>query len=324
MKLSVVIGTYNRRAQLEACLASIFGQTLVPVRVYVTDAGSTDGTIQYLQSMASERLVCHFSGKKIGQARAYNEIFARIETPYVCWLSDDNVIVNRGLDLAARILDAEHTIGMVALKVKDMSGPFVDAPYIGGMSAIGILNVNQGVLRSPIMKEVGGFSETFEDYGIDPDLTAKVLFSGHAVAYTRQIALHHYRNWNADPTSEDYARQMAKQDTYLELYQRKYGALAARGVAWRLKKVAWQALQKTIGLSLNSERPFMGLLPRDWYNILMGRYITLIDPLRCRAKPYYLLQDCPHRHRLRFLSFDVVDPNSSLPHGASNSVSDAI
>ena len=89
-RVSVVLGTYNRLNNLRTCIRSIFEQTRTPTRVYVTDAGSTDGTIEYLQSIASERLVPVLVGKKLGQARAYNEVFATIETPYVCWLSDDN------------------------------------------------------------------------------------------------------------------------------------------------------------------------------------------------------------------------------------------
>ena len=172
MKISVVIGTYNRLELLKKSINSILEQTSNPLKIYITEAGSEDGTIEYLKSIASDTIIPIFEGEKLGQARAYNEVFKIVDTPYVCWLSDDNVIVNQGLDIAVKILDQNPQVGMVALKTRDRQGPFVDAPYIGGVSSIGILNVNQGVLRTSILKEVGGFSETFRDYGIDPDLTA--------------------------------------------------------------------------------------------------------------------------------------------------------
>lgn len=303
MKISVVVGTYNRLAQLKGCVQSILAQTQTPVRVYVTDAGSTDGTVEYLQSIASETVIPILVGEKLGQARAYNEVFAQIETPYVCWLSDDNVLVNRGLDVAAQILDEHPCIGMVALKVKDKLGPFVNAPYVGGVSIIGILNVNQGILRTPIMAQVGGFSETFRDYGIDPDLTAKVLFSGHAIVYTRAVAIHHYRNWSTDSASQEYAQQRAKQQVYLELYQQKYAAFAKGGIGARMKKFAWLSLRATLGISINSARPFLGLIARDWHNLFTSRYISLLDPVRCWGQPYYLLQYCPP-YRVRMLPAD--------------------
>jgi GT2 family glycosyltransferase len=305
-RLSVVVGTLDRLAQLQRCLGSIFAETTTPVRVYVGDAGSTDGTVEYLRSIAGDQVRPIFAGRRQGQARAYNEVFALVDTPYVCWLSDDNVIVNRGLDVAVAVLDAEPRIGMVALKVKDVVGPFADAPYIGGISPIGILNVNQGVLRTGVLRAVGGFSEAFRDYGIDPDLTTKVVFSGQAVAYTRAIAIHHHRQWG-DRGSPEFARQMVRQRTYVALYARKYAGLAPRGLGWRLRRVAARGLEMAFAASprLRTSPSVLGAVPRDWMNIVGSRYISLLDSLRTRGRPYHLVQWCPPRARPPVLPSDA-------------------
>src|SRR5262245_7214017 len=205
-KLSVVVGTYNRLDQIQRCVSSVFRETSVPVMVYVTDAGSTDGTVAYLEANASDRLKPILVGQRLGQARAYNDVFDKVDTEFVCWLSDDNELVNSALDVAIRALEHDRRLGMVGLKTKDVEGPFVGFPYIGGISSIGILNINQGVLPTAVLRQVGGFSEAFRDYGIDPDLTAKVLFSGYDVALTRLVGLLHYRNWETDQNSPIYAK----------------------------------------------------------------------------------------------------------------------
>ena len=146
MKLTIVLGTYNRLNQLKNCVESILRETKIPIKIYISDAGSSDGTIEYLQSIKSEIVIPIFVGKKLGQAKAYNDVFAIVDSPYVCWLSDDNEIVNNGLDRAVAILEKDLNIGMVALKTKDKKGPFSNAPYIGGISSIGILNVNQVII----------------------------------------------------------------------------------------------------------------------------------------------------------------------------------
>jgi len=120
VKLSVVLGTYNRLDSLKRCIESIRAQTRTPSVVYVTDAGSTDGTVEYLTSIQSDRLVLLLIGKKLGQARAYNDVFAIVRTPYVVWLSDDNEIVNGSLDLGVQILDQEPAVGMIGIKVRDV------------------------------------------------------------------------------------------------------------------------------------------------------------------------------------------------------------
>lgn len=292
-RLSVVLGTYNRCDSLKRCIESIFAQTVTPSVVYVTDAGSTDGTVEYLRSIASDRVVPILVGERLGQARAYNDVFAQVTTPYVAWLSDDNEIVNHGLDAGVEVLDRRPKVGMVAIKVKDVEGPYVDAPYLGGVSAIGVLNVNQGMLRTGIVQELGGFSERFRDYGIDPDLTARVLFSGWQVAYTRVVGIHHYRDWTDGP--KPGPAQLRRRREYAELYARKWDDYAPPDAAWGARKRAWTLMQKATGIRINTARRRFGLDGRDWCNLLTARYVSLLDPILTRGQPFHLVQRPPAR-----------------------------
>lgn len=292
--LSIVVGTLDRRDQIQRLVESVEREMRIPYVLYVTDAGSTDGTIEYLKSVASERVRPVFVGRKLGQARAYNDVFMQVDTPYVCWVSDDNEIVNDGLGTAVSILQRNKRIGMVGLKVKDMEGPFIDATYIGGISTIGILNVNQGVLPTPLMNAIGGFSEEFRDYGIDPDLTAKVLYNGYDIVYTRDIAIHHYRNWSMDEASEEFKALRKKHVRSLELYEETYGELAKNTASLNFKRNVWGQIKKVANnrfdLSLNSTQKIFGSVPRDYYNALHSRYISAFDPFLTIGKPYHLRQ----------------------------------
>lgn len=288
--LSVVVGTLNRRDRLRECVESIVRDASIPIKIYVTDAGSTDGTIEYLRGIESETISVTLHQKKLGQAKAYNEIFARIRTPYVCWLSDDNVVVDHGLERAVRILDTNPLIGMVGLKVKDMQGPFSGEPYIGGISEVGILNVNQGVLRTEILQRLGGFSEEFMDYGIDPDLTARVLYSGHDIVYTKDVAILHWRDWGE---AEVLRAQMAKQERYKALYREKYlRDEAQRYGSWVLFRFVGGTKRVLIRFSWLLGGSRIERWARDWYNIILGRYISPLDSLRSVDKEYHLLQRC--------------------------------
>jgi GT2 family glycosyltransferase len=289
--ISIVIGTFNRLASLKRALTSIEKQTKRSYCIHVTDAGSTDGTVEYLESIRSECIVLHLVGKRVGQAKAYNDVFRGLVSPYVCWLSDDNEVVNAALDEAAQILDARPDFGMVGLKVKDMQGPFVHAPYIGGVSPIGVLNVNQGMLRTPLLQSLGGFSEEFRDYGIDPDLTTRVLFAGYSVVYTKRIALLHYRDWGPARDSPQFRDKMFQQQQYLELYRKKYGHLANGALSWSLKRQLGRAFRHAVPKgALSSTREFLGGCPRDWNNVLSARFISPLDPIRSKNQPYHLVQ----------------------------------
>lgn len=293
--VSVVVGTYNRRDLTQRCVDSVLRETRRLSKLYVTDAGSTDGTVEYLSSITSPLVEVVLVGKKLGQAQAYNDVFARVQSPYVCWISDDNEIANGGLDVAASILDAEPKVAMVGLKVKDMQGPFAKAPYIGGVSELGILNVNQGMLRTDVLKAVGGFSLAFRDYGIDPDLTAKVLLHGHDVVYTRDVCILHHRGWETDPSKPEYAAMLKRQETYKALYREKYATTFAPSSFYLAKRGLWKAAREALGprFKINSPEPVLGWLQRDWHNMLSSRYISVLDPLTSRGRPWYLRQRAP-------------------------------
>jgi len=292
--LSIVAGTYNRRDQLQRLVESVARETKVPYVLYVTDAGSTDGTIEYLKSVASPSVKPVFVGKLLGQARAYNDVFMMVDTPYVCWVSDDNEIVNNGLDIGVSILQKNRRVGMVGLKVRDQEGPFVKSPYIGGVSSIGILNVNQGMLPTEVMQAVGGFSEGFRDYGIDPDLTAKVLFLGFDIVYTRQVAIHHYRNWSEDKSSPEYKALVTKQERGKQRYEALYSQFGTKQQNVAIKKRVWEyarsKLSKRFEFSMNSSTPILGNLPRDYYNTVASKYISVLDPLVSLGKAHHLRQ----------------------------------
>ncbi|HEY5412579.1 MAG TPA: glycosyltransferase [Caulobacteraceae bacterium] len=311
-RLSVVLGSFNRLEALRRCLDSILAETKTPLTVHVTDAGSTDGTQDYLTTLDDPRIRPLLVGGKLGQARAYNDVFRTLDTPYVAWLSDDNQVVDGGLDAAVRILDREPAIGMVALKTKDVQGPFLGSVYLGGVSEIGVLNVNQGLLRTEVLRQVGYFSETFGFYGIDPDLTAKVLYAGHDIAYTRQVALHHYRDWPTREGTPGHAELTRHHALSLDLYRRKWGGLADGDRFWRAKRRFWAWFKKRLrgGYDENSTRPHLGGLWRDWNNAFLARHISLVDPWISAGRDYHLRQHASRRQRPARLP-----PDPGLPKG---------
>jgi glycosyltransferase involved in cell wall biosynthesis len=297
--LSVVIGTFNRREALQRCVSSVLEQTRTPTVVYVTDAGSTDGTQEFLSSVASDQIVPILVGRKLGQAKAYNDVFKSIRSPYVAWLSDDNEVVNGGLDLGVDILERHPEVGMVALKVKDVRGPFVAAPYIGGISEIGVLNVNQGLLRTSVLREAGYFSETFGFYGIDSDLTTMVLYSGHDIVYTKPVAVHHYRDWATEESSAEYSALQKHHEKSLGLYKRKYRGFGEDHRAWESKRRIWLWFRKRLGrlYKRDSPRPRLGGLFRDWDNAFLSRHINPLDPWLSLGRDFHLRQHVPSRFR---------------------------
>lgn len=316
--LSIVIGTYNRIDLLRQCLDSLIGKVKIRHEIIVIDAGSTDGTVEYLGQVRDVRLVC--DDGLIGQAQSLNRVFRMLESKYVCWLSDDNLVQPGMLDQAVSILEHDRKIGMVSLKVKDVSGPYVAADYLGGIWPSGVLNCNQGMLPVALMKKLGGFDENFRDYGIDADLTTRILLEGYKVVFTRQVAIHHIRNHEADSWTDSSGRKQ-KMERARELYRQKYDLLIRSELDGGYHKGArgnslWlQAVQHLFMLAGQKGIPlkkWIGLNERDWKNLFTARFVSKMDFLMNIHRPYYLVQNIPGKflRELRRQSSAVKDEDS--------------
>jgi GT2 family glycosyltransferase len=299
-ELVIVIGTRNRRAILEKCLNALIGKINAYHQIIVIDAGSNDGTIEYLQSVKGIRLVC--DGRPIGQAQSYNRVFRSLDSQFICWLSDDNVVLPGMLDTAVNILRGNNKIGLVALKVKDVTGRHTDKPYLGGLYKTGILNCNQGVMRSDLFRKIEYFDESFKDYGIDPDVTTKVLLSGYRVVHTKAIAIHHFRDHGSEGGAISQVERAKSKGVLKQNYHIKYSYLIDynffKKISMFVRKIIWlciKALIKHYNKKNFQIETIAGINIRDWKNLTKGRYISIFDLFYNRNNPYYLAQYIPKK-----------------------------
>ena len=298
--LSIIIGTRNRKEILQKCLDAIIGKIKTNHQIIVIDAGSSDGTIEYLRDIAEIHLIC--DGKPIGQAQSFNRVFPCLRSKFICWLSDDNIVQPGMLDTAVEILQTDSKIGLVALKVKEIAGRRARLPYIGGIRETGVLNCNQGVIRSDLFQKIGYFDEAFKNYGIDTDLTTKVLLAGYRVVYTKTIAIHHFRYHDAENGAISQVERAKNKMRLNEKYNAKYAYLIGCAVlaknTTRIKKIVWHYIKK---LNKRLEKrgfqieTITGKNMKDWKNLTNGRYISTFDFFCNINRPYYLEQHLPKK-----------------------------
>jgi len=295
--LAVALGTRNRLARLQDCLQSLVGKIGVAHEIVVIDAGSTDGTLEYLRNLPGICLV--IDGELFGQAHSLNQVFRTVTAKYACWLSDDNVVMNGMLDLAVSILERRPDIGMVALKIKDVLGRSATKQYMGAFKRTGVLNCNHGIIRTDVLRQVGYLDERNHGYGFDPDLTMKVLLAGHKVAHTKAVAIHHYNDHFAAPGAVGHDERAARLAAVRALYEETYRQWLAPLSPWQralLGAVRRFVIYPTYGAARRAGRPLeqrLGYTERDWTNMLHGRYISKLDLWRNRRNPYCLVQSIP-------------------------------
>jgi glycosyltransferase involved in cell wall biosynthesis len=289
--LVVLVATYNRLALLQTVVEALERGTRTAHELIVIDGGSSDGTIEYIER--DPRITPVRQGELLGTARCYNRVWRHVDSRYSCWLSDDTEIVPGSLDTAVAVLEADATIGMVGLKMKDTKGPGRHEAYRGGLSEFGILNCNHGVLRTALARQVGFFNDEYRSYMIDPDLTASILCTGHRVVMTRDVAVLHHREWAEREGNEKVVRDMGGIDN-AAIYHRKFAFLErSRTLATRLRaKLVW-ACARGLFLGARPDACRLSLSRRDWLNLAGARFTSLLDPFVHSGRPYHLAQSIP-------------------------------
>ncbi len=304
IELTILIGTVNRLPLLKKCLAGVIEELRPNYEVRVIDAGSNDGTQNYVRSLNHPQIHLIEDGKKLGQAKSFNQVLKTLESKYVCWISDDNVVTPGALGKAVAVFSEESRMGMVGLKVKDVNGQWADFPYIGGVYKSGVLNINQGMLPMDIFRSVGFFDETFGSYGIDADLTTRVLLAGYKVCLTKDVAVLHYRLHQDHPGAFTSNERSDQQTRSQSMYDTKYSSLCnskayavrtriAHAIFSRLiRKYFWKRHWRyQLWRDRVIKRFNIQMSTRDIRNLLLCRWVSPLDLWKNRNKAYYLVQE---------------------------------
>ncbi len=173
MFLSVVIPTYNRKPILEKCLRAMERQTFADYEIVVVDDGSTDGTVEWLQSHAAEfphvRLFCQNHGGAAG-ARNYGVEQAKGDT--IVFIDSDLVVTDVFLQSHVETLiqgqkELGHnrlfTYGRV-INTANFDDPTSEPYKVTDFSAAYFATGNVAIARHWLI-EAGLFDTGFKQYG---------------------------------------------------------------------------------------------------------------------------------------------------------------
>ncbi|MDH7797982.1 MULTISPECIES: glycosyltransferase family 2 protein [unclassified Beijerinckia] len=129
VKITVVVPTYNRRDSLKKALESVLQETRVSIQVHVFDNASTDGTEEYVSSLArSDSRVTYFrNGDNVGPTANFQRALGSIKSDYFVPLADDDWLLPDFLWKAASILDQDRELGAAIFvsEVRNEDGDFL-------------------------------------------------------------------------------------------------------------------------------------------------------------------------------------------------------
>src|SRR5438067_8667389 len=111
---SVIVPTFNRADFLVDTLESVFRQRFADFEIIVVDDGSTDGTIEYLRSLAGRVRVCQQANRGAGPARNLGARHA--QGKYLAFLDSDDLWFPWTLEIYRDAIREHHEPSFIAGK----------------------------------------------------------------------------------------------------------------------------------------------------------------------------------------------------------------
>jgi len=122
MKISIVIVNFNGGELLTECVRSALAST-VAVEVFVSDNGSTDGSLYYLQhTIQDERLTIICNNKNLGFSAANNRVIPMTTGNYILCLNPDCLIKPNTLALMSEQMEQDPSVGMAGCLIRNLDG----------------------------------------------------------------------------------------------------------------------------------------------------------------------------------------------------------
>jgi len=209
--VSIIILNWNGLEHLKTCLPSVIGQTYKNIEIIVVDNGSTDGSIEYVQSNDSIKLVCNSTN--VGFSKGNNIGIQIASGKYIAVLNNDTELDLNWVSSLVEVAEGHPDAGMFACKILsyydrnliDCVGHLI---YPDGLSrGRGRGEIDKGqynkieevafpsgcaaLYRKEMLEQVGLFDETFFIYVEDSDLGMRGRLTGWKCLYVPNAIVYH-------------------------------------------------------------------------------------------------------------------------------------
>lgn len=113
--LTVILCTYNRLKDLKKTLPTFIKNKNKSIKFLILDNNSSDGTRQYIDQMSKIdiRIKVIKNKKNIGAAKNFYKGIKLAKSKFICFLSDDDIMIGKYLDNSLRFLNRNPSVGLI-------------------------------------------------------------------------------------------------------------------------------------------------------------------------------------------------------------------
>jgi GT2 family glycosyltransferase len=211
--VSVIVVNWNGREYLGECLESLRSQTLLDFEVIVVDNGSTDGSVEYMESQFPGFIRILRNAENRGFSGGNNQGIKVARGQYIALLNNDARADKYWLKELMKAAPVDHRAGMLASRIYLQDGRKI-IDNVGHLIYRDGLNRGRGRLeedhgqfdkmeevlfpsgcaalyRREMLEEIGLFDEDFFAYGDDTDIGLKGRLAGWKCLYIPEAVVYH-------------------------------------------------------------------------------------------------------------------------------------
>jgi len=257
--VTAIVVTYNRLPLLKQCLAALRAQTVQGFTVLLVDNASTDGTADYIKTLAMPGLVCRNPGKNLGGAGgfAYGIRAAAELGCEAVWIMDDDTLPEPDALAALLAADAAHGDGCGWLSSRALAPDGTDQPMnlqrktmyrdIDGFDAAEIPAVMASFvslfLRTEAVRQFGLPIAEFFIWSDDWEYTRRISRAKPCYVIPASRVVHAMQNPGVVNIARDVPARWARYRYFYRndvvLYRRE----GLSGWLWLLAKDSWHTVQ---------------------------------------------------------------------------------
>jgi GT2 family glycosyltransferase len=266
MDLSIIIVNWNTSDLLRNCLRSIQDyRGNLSVQAIVVDNNSSDDSREMVARCFPNVTLVN-SGRNLGFARGNNLGLAHARAPLVLFLNPDTEIKAGALDLMARFMRDNPTVGAMGCKIRNISGTiqrlglqWVPSPLTEFLKFIAVSDRTYErlprffpchdpeksgyviklfgaclLVRRPVMEQVGPFDEQFFMYCEDVDLCCRITRAGWKLYYLSDAEILHLGGGASSSAPGAFSVLMMCESfsKFMRKYHGKAGSAAYRATAF--------------------------------------------------------------------------------------------
>ena len=230
--LSIIIVSFNARADLERCLESLHAaRPAAPHEILVVDNGSTDGSADAARRWPDVQVI--EAGANLGFARANNVGIRAGNAANILLLNSDTIVPAAAIDRLLAELDRHEEVAVIGPRLVDaggraelsfgrMIGPLNELRQKRQLRSGAVEHLTRQqqfpdwvsgaclLVRRADAEAVGGLDERYFMYTEDVDFCAAIRARGRTIMFTPDVEVVHLRGRSAASapaaTREHYRR----------------------------------------------------------------------------------------------------------------------